>query len=334
MPVNICLMNSWKRFYPVAFGGWFNRCPGDSHMNLNQLKVFYLAAKIGNLSKAARELNITQPAMTKGIQRLQDFYDIKLFNRFGKKLVLTDAGLGLYQIAEKIFDLEVKAEDSIREFQQLKKGHIRIHAGESFGAYYLPSMINPLSKKYPSIRISVTILPTELIVKNVADLKNDIGFASYHVAHEKLVCREILEDKMVFIASPGHRLVNKKRLTIMDLAGQSVIVHENGSVPSQAIGEFIRKNKIDIRIPLELSSNRAIIQAVAGGLGIALVSRHVAREEIVTGKIVVLPFPGPSLTRRFYLVHHKDKHITEVLKRLIERIDRWADAYACSLRRK
>jgi len=273
-------------------------------MNLNQLKVFYLAAKIGNLSKAARELNITQPAMTKGIQRLQDFYDIKLFNRFGKKLVLTDAGIGLYQIAEKIFDLEVKAEDSIREFQQLKKGHIRI---------------------------SVTILPTEHIVKNVADLKNDIGFASYHVAHEKLVCREILEDRMVFIASPSHRLVNKKRLTIMDLPGQSVIVHEKGSVPSQAIGEFIHKNKIDIRIPLELSSNRAIIQAVADGLGIALVSRHVAREEIVTGKIVVLPFPGPALTRRFYLVHHKDKHITEVLKRFIERIDRWSDEYARSL---
>ena len=303
-------------------------------MNLNQLKIFYLATKKGNLSQAAQELNITQPAVTKAIQRIQGFYEIKLLNRFGKKLVLTDAGLTLYRIAEKIFDLEIQAEESIREFQKLKIGHIRIHASESFGAYYLPSIVNPFSKKHSSIRISVSILPTEHVIENVANLKNDIGFVSYHADHEKVVCREVLEDKMVFIASPTHSLVNKKRLTVMDLAGHSMIVHEKGSVPSQAIGEFIRKNKVDIRIPLELSSNRAIIRAVADGLGIALVSRNVAREEMMTGKIVALPFPGPPMTRNFYLVHHKDKYISEVLKQLINRIDQWAAEYARCLDRE
>ncbi len=301
-------------------------------MNLNQLKIFYLAAKRGNLSRAARELNITQPAVTKGIQRIQAHYDIKLLNRFGKKLALTDAGLSLYQIAEKIFDLEVQAEDSIREFQQLEKGHIRIHAGDSFGAYYLPEIVNPISKKHPAVRISVSILPTEIIVENVANLKCDLGFASYHVTHEKVVCREILQDRMVFISAPTHPLVGKKRLTVMDLSGQSVIVHEKGSVPSQAIGEFIRNNKIDIRIPLELSSNRAIIEAAGEGLGIALVSRYVAREEIAAGKIAVLPFPGPQLTRKFYLVHHKDKYISGVLQRLIDRVDAWTQMYAGDLK--
>jgi len=303
-------------------------------MNLNQLKIFYLAAKRGNLSKAARELNITQPAVTKGIQRIQAFYEIKLLNRFGKELKLTDAGQALYQVAEKIFDLEVQAEDSIRAFQNLEKGHIRIHAGESFGAYYLPAIVNPISKRHPSIRMSMSILPTDLIIENVADLKCDIGIASYPVEHEKIVCREVLEDRLVFISAPTHPLIQKKRLTIMDLAGQSVIVHEKGSVPAQAIVEFIRKNKIDIRIPLELSSNRAIIKAVGEGLGLALVSRHVAREEILTGKISVLPFPGPPLTRRFYLLYHKDKYISGVLQRLIDRIDHWADEYACNLSRE
>ena len=296
-------------------------------MNLNQLKIFYLATKKGNLSQAAKDLNITQPAVTKSIQRLQRFYDIKLLNRFGKKLVLTDAGLTLYHIAEKIFDLEVQAEEGIREFKKLKSGHIRIHASESFGAYYLPSIINPLSKAHPSVRISVSIFPTEQVFENVANLKNDIGFGSYPINHDKVVCREILEDKMVFIAAPDHFLVDKKRLTVMDLAGQSVIVHEKGSVPFQAVSHFIRKNKIDIQTPLALSSNRAIIQAVADGLGIALVSRNVAREEILTGRIVILPFPGPPLMRKFYLIHHKDKYISEVLKRLIDRVDAWASDY-------
>ena len=107
-----------------------------------------------------------------------------------------------------------------------------------------------------------------------------------------------------------------------------MIVHEKGSVPSEAISHFIGKNKIDIQIPLELSANRAIIKAVAYGLGIALVSCNVAREEISTGKVVVLPFPGPPLMRSFYLIDHKDKYISEILKRLIDRVDEWAAEYA------
>ena len=78
-------------------------------MNLNQLKIFYLSSKLGSLSAAGRELNITQPAVTKGIQRLQNYYEIKLINRFGKKMVLTDAGEALYGIAEKIFEMEKQA---------------------------------------------------------------------------------------------------------------------------------------------------------------------------------------------------------------------------------
>ena len=85
-------------------------------MNLNQLKIFYLAAKKRNLSVAAAELFISQPAVTKGLQRLQEYYDLKFVDHIGKKLVLTDAGEVLYEIAEKIFELESKAEESIRDF--------------------------------------------------------------------------------------------------------------------------------------------------------------------------------------------------------------------------
>lgn len=296
-------------------------------MNLNQLKIFYLASKLENLSHAAQELNITQPAVTKGIQRIQEYYEIKLVNRFGKKLVLTDAGKALYSVAEKIFDLEAQAEESIREFQEQKRGHIRIHASESFGAYYLPSILNAFSKNHPFLRISVSILPTETIVENIASLKTDIGFVSYQIEHEKVICREILEDQMVFIAPPNSPLTKKKRLTVMDLGSQSIIVHEKGSIPAQAIMRFVRENKISISIPLELSSNRAIMKAVIDGLGIALVSRKVAEEEFRSGRLVELPFPGWPITRKYYIVYHKDKYISSVLQRLIDQINEWSAKY-------
>lgn len=299
-------------------------------MNLNQLKIFYLSAKLGSLSAAARSLNITQPAVTKGIQRLQEYYEIKLVNRFGKKLALTDAGDALYEIAEKIFELEKNAEESIRDFKQRKKGHIRIHASESFGAYYLPSIIDPFSKSNPNIRISINILPNEQVVESVANLNNDLGFISYPIEHKKVLIREILEDRLVIIVPPDHVFARKKYLTPRDLNGQNMIIHEKGSTPQRVIDEFIKKNKISIFIPMELSSNRAIKKAVEDGTGIALISRNVASEEIKIGRLIAISLSGRAIKRKFYLVHHKDKYISESLGRLIEMVDKWAAEYTKS----
>lgn len=300
-------------------------------MNLNQLKLFYFAAKYGNLSAAAEALYITQPAVTKGIQRLQEYYGIKFVNRFGKKLALTNAGEVLYGIAEKIFELETQAEESLRDFQQRKRGHIRIHASESFGAYYLPSIIDPFVKLYPHIRVSVNILPTEQVVDNTVNLNNDLGFISYPIEHKKLMVKEILEDTLVLIAPPSHPFTRKERLEPRDLEGQSMIMHENGSAPRRATDEFIRKHSISISIPLELSNNEAIKRAVEGGSGVALISRKVASEEIQTGKLKAIPLSDQYMKRKFYMVHHKDKYFSEPLKNLIEMVYQWASEYARGL---
>jgi DNA-binding transcriptional LysR family regulator len=250
---------------------------GDA-MNLNQLKIFYSAVKAGNFSVAAGELCITQPAVTKGIQRLQEHYELKLIDHIGKKLILTDAGEALYAIAEKIFEMESHAEESIRDFQQRQRGHIRILSSESFGDYYLPQVIIPFSKAFPRVKVSMDILPTDLVVENTASLNCDIGFISYPVEHEKLTVRDILEDKLVIITSRSHPLARKTMLKPHDLQGQAVIMHEIGSAPRRAIDEFIQRHAITVKIPMELTSNRAIKRAVEHGIGIALISQKVAEE--------------------------------------------------------
>jgi len=297
-------------------------------MNLNQLKIFYMTAKRGSLSAAAKDLYITQPAVTKGIQRLQEYYEVKFVNRFGKKLVLTDAGRVLYGIAEKIFEQERLAEDSIRDFQQQKRGHIRVEASESFGAYYLPSIITPFSKSSPQIRISVNILPTDLVVHNTVDLKNDLGFISYPVENQKLSVREVLEDRFVIIVAPDHPLAKMKCLKPEDLNGQSLIMHEKGSVPYEAIDRLISENNLSVFEYMEFSNNEAIKRTVEEGAGIALVSQEVAKKEIQMGKLTALPFCDSLLTRKFYMVHHKDKHISQILQRLIDTVDHWAAEHA------
>jgi LysR family transcriptional regulator, transcriptional activator of the cysJI operon len=293
-------------------------------MNLNQLKIFYFAVKSGNLSAAAEELFITQPAVTKGIQRLQEFYELKFIDYVGKKLVLTDAGEVLFHIAEKIFEMETHAEESIRDFQHRKRGHIRILSSESFGDYYLPQVIIPFCKANPMVKLSMNILPTDLVVEHTADLDCDIGFISYPVEHEKLTVRDILEDKLVIITPMHHPLACKPMLAARDLEGQSVIMHEIGSAPRRAIEEFIQRNAITVKIPLELSSNRAIKRAVEHGIGIALISQKVAEEEIKDRRLMAISLADPSLKRNFYLVHHKNKYISESLQRLMDMVFQWA----------
>ena len=300
-------------------------------MNLNQLKIFYYAAKNANLSIAAEKLFITQPAVTKGIQRLQEQYDIRFIDFVGKKLVLTDAGEVLYQIAEKIFELENQAEESIRDFQQRKQGHIRILSSESFGDYYLPQIIIRFNKAYPFIRVSMNILPTEQVVENTASLNCDLGFISYPIAHKKLAIKAVLEDRLVIITPRQHSLAVKKRLSPKDLAGQQFIMHEKDSAPRRAIEKFMRKSNISVKIPLELSSNRAIKRAVEEGIGIALISRKVANEEIRAKRLAAINLQDPSMKRKFFLVHHKDKYISEPLQLLMDMVSQWASQYSKEL---
>jgi len=263
---------------------------------------------------------------------LQEHYEIKFVDFVGKKLVLTDAGEVLYQIAEKIFELENQAEESIRDFQQRKRGHIRILSSESFGDYYLPQIIIPFNKAYPLIRVSMNILPTEQVVENTASLNCDLGFISYPIVHKKLVVKEVLQDKLVIITPRNHPLAVKKRLTPKDLEGHPFIMHEKGSAPRRAIEEFIRKSSISVKIPLELSSNRAIKRAVEEGIGIALISRKVANEEIRAKRMNAIHLAHPAMKRKFFLVHHKDKYMSESLRRLMDMVYKWAAQYSKELK--
>ncbi len=296
-------------------------------MNLNQLKIFYLAAKQGSLSAAAEALSVTQPAVTKGIQRLQEYYEVKLFNRFGKKMVLTDAGEVLYGIAESIFEMENQAEESLRDFQQRKRGYIRLLSSESFGSYYLPYILNRFTRVNPNIRISMEILPTEQIVEKTATLANDLGFISYPVPHKKILSREVLEDSYQIIVPPGHPLASKSIIDPADISGHSLIVHEKGSAPRKSTEDFIRRHNITIPILMEYSSNEAIKTAVEEGLGIAIITHRVVSKEIEMGRLKAIPMSDPAMSRKFYLIYHKDKYISSPLQSLIDVVDQWAAKY-------
>ena len=297
-------------------------------MNFNQLRAFYFAVKYGSYIAAAEALYITQPAITKEIQQLEATYGIKFLNRFGKKMVLTDAGEVLYDFADKIFQMESQAEESLRDFQQRRSGRLRIHASESFGAYYLPFIINNFRKKYPNIHISVNIFPNQEVIENTIKLENDLGFISYPFEHKKLVVQEVLEDRLVLITPPSHPFSRLKVLDPQKLDGQSIIMHEKGSATREIVDAFIRRNSLSVSIALELSNNEAIKRAVEEGSGVSLISEHVVKEEVKRKKLKTIPLTDPTMKRKFYLIHHKDKYLSHSLQMFLYMVNQWAFEFA------
>jgi len=292
------------------------------------LKIFYYVAKHGSLSAAAEALYITQPAVTKQIQNLQEVCGVKLLHRFGKRMVLTDAGNVLYGVAEKIFQLENQAEEVIRDFQQQKRGHIRIDTSESFGAYYLPDIIIPFSKMHPQIRVSAMILPTPQVVERTIRLDNDVGFISYPVGHKKLAVREIMEDRLILIASPTHPFSRREAVEPDDLEGQSFVMHESDSATRNIVDDFLKNHAVSVFMTLELSNNEAIKRAVERGIGLSLISERVARGEIERGTLKAVPLAGVSLMRKFYMIHHREKYLSQPLQVLIETACEWASGHS------
>ncbi|RKX91371.1 MAG: hypothetical protein DRP84_11715 [Spirochaetes bacterium] len=293
-------------------------------MNLYQLKVFYYAAKYESLSRAAEKLYITQPAVTKQIQQLQNNYGIKLLNRFGKKMVLTDAGRNLFSIAENILELETRAEESIRDYQQLKSGNINIISSETFGAYYLPFILIDYIKLNPNIKIATNILPVEEVHENVLSLKCDVGFVSYVIEDPRIVSKRIVEDSIVLIVSKKHPFADKKYFSPSDLEGQNFIMHEKGSATRRIVDEYLTKNNVNVKIKFELSNNEAIKRIVENNNEIALVTKNIAIEEIKSKKLIGIPGKDKFLKRSFYMIYHKDKYFSKPLSKLAKIVNDWS----------
>ena len=289
-------------------------------MNLNQLKLFYLAVKYENLSRAAAELNITQPAVTKGIQRLQEQYEVVLVERLGRRPKLTEAGRQVYELAARIFELEKLVDDCLARHSPHGHRQLNIHASETIGAYCLPPLISCFSRRHSEIRIKLEVMPNDQVWENTLNLSNDMGFISTPMNHPKIVTREILKDELIFILSPGHPLSTQNVLHLQDLENQTLIMHEEGSYLQQIIEKLLAREKIAVNVPATYSNNEAIKGAVAAGAGIAPISSRVAQKEIDAGHLVARTLADHPLHRPFFLIRHKSRPLPPILDELMELI--------------
>lgn len=273
-------------------------------MNFSQLKAFLAVAQDGSFSRAAEKLYLTQPAVSKQIQALEEALGMRLFDRVGRSILLTEAGNILRDHAHIVFQTLEEARETITQLRGLQRGHLRISAASTIGTYMLPQPLGELKAQFPGIEISLAITNKARVVQQVLNHEVELGFVGPPVEPAELEREEYLLDELVLILAPTHRLAREESVGVAELAEEVFILREQGSGTREIMEEELGRVHVSLKKAMELGSTEAIKQAVAANLGVSIVSKFAISLEILQGRLAVARLPDLNLSRQLFVIHH------------------------------
>jgi DNA-binding transcriptional LysR family regulator len=275
-------------------------------MNLNHLRVFHAVAAASSLTAAARELQISQPAVSRQLSDLEDALGMQLVDRLRRGIRLTAAGRALADHATRIFGLEQTAEAELAALRGVERGRLSIGASTTIGSYLVPPLLGALRRDHPALSLELEIGNTAAVHDLVRQHKVELGLTEgLHISPTRdpdLVTRVFAHDHMVAIAAPGEPLVSRGKLHAADLVSRPFIMRERGSGTRAVVEAAFTKKQIPLAPALALGSTEAVKNAVASGLGVAIVSRLTVDHELASGALVLLDVADLEIRRELHLV--------------------------------
>jgi len=265
---------------------------------LHHLRLFAAVVDNGGFTKAAAALRLSQPAISKSLTDLERTLGVSLIDRGGRTLRLTDAGKTLYARATELFGVERAAEQEVREIRGLERGVLRIGASTTIATYLLPPVLGRFHQAHPGVRIRVTSANTRTVLRMLVRFQVDVALVEGPVSHERVHVHDWREDELVVIAHPDHELFATTDLDVSLLRDQRFLVREPGSGTRDVTERALAEHGVRLTNTMRVGGTEAIKQAVAAGLGLAIVSRAAAEDQLVLGKIAVLPVSGLTMRRR------------------------------------
>lgn len=283
------------------------------HSTFRQLKVFDAIARHLSFTRAAEELHLTQPTVSMQIKQLTETVGMPLFEQIGKRIHLTGAGQALHATCREIFDSMERFEMDIANRQGLKKGHLKI-AAITTAKYFVPRALGPFCQRYPGIEVSLKITNRERVLERLAHNLDDLYILGQPPENLDVIYEPFLENPLVVIARHNHPLAGKRRVALERIAKEPFLMREPGSGTRMATQRLFDKNRLKINVRMEIGSNEAIKQAIAGGLGISVLSRHTLALEGESGPLTVLDVLGFPIERHLYAAYLTGKQFSVVAR--------------------
>lgn len=249
-------------------------------MNLHLLKIYVCAVEENSFTKAAEQLGISQPAVSKAVRELEAQLDTLLLERQGKYFKPNEAGQVLFDYGKSLFAMEREASEVLRAFKNLERGRLIVGASTTVASYWLAPYLKKFSDKYPGIEVQVVGANTENVAQLLLDCKVDVALVEGEVVDERIETRLWRTEEMVAIAPSLENSARKR-----ELEQQVWILREQGSGSRNVAEQLLQNMGIQAQRTLEMNSNEAIIQAVAAGCGVGIVPKITARDQLALRRV-------------------------------------------------
>lgn len=273
-----------------------------------QLRAVASVARTGKIINAAKELNVTAPAVTMQIKQLEEAVGMPLFERAAGGLRPTDAGSAIVHAASRIEAELADCAAALNSLKGLEEGSVAVGV-VSTAKYFAPQMLAAFTRAYPRINLTLSIANREETLVSLQDHAHDIYIMGRPPTDMSVESQVIGKHPHVIIAPPDHPLARRKRLALTDLANETFLVRESGSGTRILMHRLFDENSFDARIGMEIASNETIKQAVMAGLGLSLISAHTVASEVTEQRLAILPVQGLPMQREWLVVRPSPKRL-------------------------
>ena len=278
-------------------------------MTLEQLRIFVAVAEREHLTQGARTLNLTQSAVSSAIATLETRCATRLFDRIGRRIVLTEAGRLFLTEARAVLARAAAAEAVLSDLSGLVRGSLALMASQTVANYWLPPLIQRFRREHPGIAVSLAIGNSETVTAAIHGGVADLGFIEGEIEDPSLAMTAVAENELVIVVPADHPWTRnipsseelKQGAWILREPGSGTRAMFEAALPGLGLGAA------DLGVALELPSNEAICAAVAAGAGATAISRLVAANAIAAGRLAIVALPLPK--RRFLALRHKERYL-------------------------
>ncbi|MGQ9509289.1 MAG: LysR family transcriptional regulator [Thermodesulfobacteriota bacterium] len=281
--------------------------------SLHSLLVFHEVVRQKSFSKAAEELFISQPAVTKHIKGLEDQLGFVLIHRGRGEFKLTEEGKTLLREARRIVNLLRGAEDRLEKLQKERQGSLKIGTSESYSKCLMPELLSAFQNGYPFIKISLDVGNSEEIERSLTNYRNDLALIAVTKTSLRFVSIPFLKEELVLIVSPFHELACKDRISIREIQRFPFIIRAKGSTTRKVLLEAFKKSRIQPSLLIEAGSSEFIKQWVSEGKGISIIVKRIVEEEVRKGILQMISLEDP-LTLQVALLYLKEERANPVIR--------------------
>ena len=287
-------------------------------MNRNHLALFHAVAQAGSISRGAAAARVSQPAVSKQIAELEEALGVRLLDRLPRGCRLTEAGKILADYAHRWRSLEQDATRAIEEYRGLKRGRLAVGASLTIGGYLLPEVLAEFHRHFPDIELQVETSNTQHIQQALLDGAIELGLTEGPLESEELESTVFFQDELVAIAPAGHPLLKRGRVAVREICREPFLLREEGSGTRAVLERALRRKGLKIKPLLSLASPEAIKNAVAAGMGLAIVSRLIVALEVQAGSLGIIPLKDLTIQRPLHLQRIRGRSQSPALVKFLE----------------